>query len=144
MIQEKYFCSNRANPNILNYLSTAGPLPDTGRMYINRPALPSWPAFLVRFPAIQTRKKKAAPAGPSGAGGADIHYPQAPEGKTALNDSLSMTIGGVRYTVKSIFSENGGDFREMLEAAVLGRAARSLSAGGTVPPQSGIPAGQEA
>lgn len=144
MMQEKYFCTNRTNLNILNCLSTAGPLPDTRRVYINRPALPSWQAFLVRFPAIKTKKKKAAPAGPSRTGDADIHYPQAPEGKTALNDSLSMTIGGVRYTVKSIFSENGGDFREMLEAAVLGRAARSLSAGETAPPQSGIPVGQEA
>ena len=35
MIQGKYFCINRTNPNILNYLSTAGPLPDTGRVYIN-------------------------------------------------------------------------------------------------------------
>jgi len=113
-------------------LSIAGrdtePLLDRGRLYANRPARPCWPVFLVGFPAIQLWKHKDTRAGDPGTAAQDVHYPTAPKGKTALNDSLTMTIGGVRYTVRSIFAEDGGDFREMLEAAVVSRAARSLSA----------------
>lgn len=109
------------------------PLLDMGRLYFNSPAKPCWPVFLVEFPAIQLWGHKNTRAGASGTAVKDVHYPKAPKGKTALNDSLTMTIGGVRYTVKSIFAEDGGDFREMFEAAVVSRAARRLSAQGTTP-----------
>ncbi len=120
------------------------PLLDMGRLYTNHPARPCWPVFLVEFPAIQLWGHKGTRAGDSGTAAQDVHYPKAPKGKTALNDSLTMTIGGVRYTVRSIFAEDGGDFREMFEAAVVSRAARHLSAQGTGASLTGDPAGQEA
>ena len=117
---------------------------DMSRLHTNHPAKPCWPAFLVTFPAIQLWEHRNARAGDSGTAVQDIHYPWASKGKTALNDSLTMTIGGVRYTVRSVFAEDGGDFREMFEAAVVSRAARCLSAQGTGAFLTGTPAGQEA
>lgn len=108
---------------------------DMRRIYTNFSPKSCLPAFLGTFPTFQFLKCKNNRAGTSGEAAGNIHYPEAPAGKTALNDSLTMTIGGVFYTVKSIFAENGGDLREMLEAAVVSRAARSLA---------GSPAGQEA
>lgn len=148
MITEKIIYMNH-NKNIdLDCLPSTRFILDTGRWYIHRPKRSCQIVFPVARPPIWFREGKNTPAKPSVTAAKHIHYPQAPEGKTALNDCLVMTIGGTRYTVKSIFSQNGGDFREMLEAAVVSRAARCLSAGGAAPeadtPQAVASAGQGA
>lgn len=136
MNQEAILYNKHNKPENLLFINPdSEPIIDMSRLYTNHPAKPCWPAFLVTFPAIQLWEHGDAQAGDSGTAVQDIHYPWAPKGKTALNDRLTMTIGGVRYTVKSIFAEDGGDFREMFEAAVVSRAARSLT---------GSPAGKEA
>ena len=148
MTSEKNICISHNKSVDLSGLFPASSRSDTVRWYTNRQGRPCWPAFLVKFPAIRFGEEKPAPAAPPDAAARDVHYPQAPDGKAALNDSLVMTIGGTRYTVKSIFSENGGDFREMFEAAVVSRAARSLSDRGAAPvtdmPQAAAFAGGEA
>lgn len=113
--------------NVILFNRDREPVTDTSRIYTNISTKSLMAAFLGRFPARRFSKCRDNGAGAPGETAENIHYPQAPAGKTALNDSLTMTIGGVSYTVKSVFAEDGGDLREMLEAAVVSRAARSLS-----------------